>query len=256
MSFKHFPLSISILSIIGLDKNSNIYFPILILIYNFCYICDIFYNIQSLLILICKDKKSGNQEDLEYDLYDSEEKSGIELIKIDESSYVINHIFSFLLSGIQTAFFYFVIKDGTEKYIWYFYFLGNETNLRYLFFFFFNVIFFISALAYCFKRDSINSFKLRNYSIYCLVSSLLNFIYPSKIILMNIFDNINITNGILTYIYFSLTLVYLIYTCYYRLSCYYVQFVLGSEENHFCSKLFFGLKDKNEIGRASCRERV
>jgi hypothetical protein len=237
-------LCISILSFFEFIENKNICFTILILIYTFCYICDTFYNIQSLLILTCKNKKSGDKEDLEYDLYDNEDKSGIETIKIDESSNAIHHIFSFLLSSIQTIFFYFfyIMKNGNiDKYGWYYYFLGNETNLKYLSFFSINVIYFISALVYCFKKDSINFLKLKNYSIYCLVSSLLNFIYPAKIILLKIFNN-SINDRILIYIYFSLTLVYLMYTCYYRLNCYYVQFVLGSKGNHFCSKLLFGLK--------------
>ena len=225
------------------DKTKNICFSILILIYTFCYICDIFYNILSLFILIFKNKKS-DKEDLEYDLYDTEEKSGIEKIKIDESSYTIHHIFSFLLSGIQTTFFYFFYlrtNDRIDIHLWYYYFLGTENNLKYLFFFCINVIYFISALAYCFKKDNINSFKLKNYSIYCLVSSLLNFIYPAKIILLKIFKN-RINDRILIYNYFPLTLLYFMYTCLYRLNCYYVQFVLGSEKNHFCSKLLFGLK--------------
>ena len=191
-------LCISILSFIDFkeDKTKNICFSILILIYTFCYICDIFYNILSLFILIFKNKKS-DKEDLEYDLYDTEEKSGIEKIKIDESkikidesSYTIHHIFSFLLSGIQTTFFYFFYlrtNDRIDIHLWYYYFLGTENNLKYLFFFCINVIYFISALAYCFKKDNINSFKLKNYSIYCLVSSLLNFIYPAKIILLKIY---------------------------------------------------------------------
>ena len=224
-------LCISILSFIDFkeDKTKNI--------------CDIFYNILSLFILIFKNKKS-DKEDLEYDLYDTEEKSGIEKIKIDESSYTIHHIFSFLLSSIQTTLFYFFYlrtNNRIDIHLWYYYFLGTENNLKYLFFFCINVIYFISALAYFFKKDNINSFKLKNYSIYCLVSSLLNFIYPAKIILLKIFKN-NINDRILTYIYFPLTLAYFMYTCFYRLNCYYVQFVLGSEKNHFCSKLLFGLK--------------
>jgi len=242
-------LSISILSLIGIDKNINILFPI-ILIYNFCYLCDIFYNIQSLFILFFKKNKSENKDDLEYDLYETEEKNDVEKIKIDQSSYVINHIFSFLLSGIQTTVFYLFYllyltknndKDSQDnRYEWYFYFLGNKIGLKYLFFFLFNILYFISALAYCFKKDNINSLKLKNYSIYCLVSSLLNFIYPAKIILLKIFKDIN--NKILIYIYFPLTLVYLMYTCYYRLKCSYVQFVLGNEDKHFCRKFLFGLK--------------
>ena len=245
-------LCISIFPLIKFIENKNICFTILILIYNFCYICDILYNIQSLLILIFKNKKPEDKEDLEYDLYDNEEKSGIEKIKIDESSYAVHHIFSFLLSGIETIFFYFfslMKKDDKDEmykdnHAWYFYFLGEKGNLKILSFFFVNVIYFISALAYCFKKDNLNSLKLKNYSIYCLVSSLLNFIYPAKIILLKIIGNkINDTILIfMIYIYFSLSLVYLIYTCYYRLNCYYVQFVLGSKDNHFCSKLLFGLK--------------
>ena len=243
-------LCISIFPLIKFTEKKNICFTILILIYNFCYICDILYNIQSLLILFFKDKKSGDKEDFEYDLYDNEEKSGIEKIKIDESSYAVHHIFSFLLSGIQTIFFYFfflVKKDNVEEmnqidtYAWYYYFLGKENDLKILSFFSTNVIYFISALAYCFKKDNINSLKLKNYSIYCLVSSLLNFIYPAKIILLKIIEN-KINETILIYIYFLLSLIYLIYTCFYRLNCYYIQFVLGSKENHFCGKLLFGLK--------------
>ena len=235
-------LCISILSFIDFKevKTKNICFLILILIYTFCYICDIFYNILSLFILIFKNKKS-DKEDLEYDLYDTEEKSGIEKIKIDESSYTIHHIFSFLLSGIQTTFFYFFYlrtNDRIDIHLWYYYFLGTENNLKYLFFFSINAIYFISALAYCFKKDNINSFKLKNYSIFCFVSSLLNFIYPAKIIL----NRFEIEGRIIKYTYFSLTLMYLIYTCFYRLNCYYIQFVLENGKNHFCGKICFGLK--------------
>ena len=234
-------LCISILSFIDFKevKTKNICFLILILIYTFCYICDIFYNILSLFILIFKNKKS-DKEDLEYDLYDNEEKTGTEKIKIDESSYVIHHIFSFLLSGIQTALFYFFYlrNNKIDVHTWYYYFLETEKNIKYLFFFSINVIYFISALVYCFKKDNINSFKLKNYSIYCFVSSLLNFIYPAKIIL----NKFEIENRIILYTDFSLTLVYLIYTCFYRLNCYYIQFVLENGKNHFCGKICFGLK--------------
>ena len=233
-------LCISILSIIDFKEIKGIYFASLILIYTFCYICDIFYNILSLFILTFKNKKS-DKEDLEYDLYDTEEKTGTEKIKIDESSYVIHHIFSFLLSGIQTALFYFFYlrtNKGTDIQEWFYYFLGTETKLKYLFFFSINAIYFISALAYCFKKDNINSFKLKNYSIYCFVSSLLNFIYPAKIIL----NKFTIEKRIILYTYFPLALVYLIYTCFYRLNCYYIQFVLENGKNHFCGKICFGLK--------------
>jgi hypothetical protein len=233
-------LCISILSIIGFKGNKDIYFTILILIYIFCYISDIFYNIISLIILTFKNKKS-DKEDLEYDLYDTEEKTGTEKIKIDESSYAIHHIFSFLLSGIQTALFYFFYlrkNNPVDVHAWYYYFFETEKNLKYLFFFSINAIYFISALAYCFKKDNINSFKLKNYSIYCFVSSLLNFIYPAKIIL----NKFEIKEIIIKYTYFPLTLVYLVYTCFYRLNCYYIQFVLENGKNRFCGKICFGLK--------------
>lgn len=240
-------LSISISSLNKKNDGEPSYLFIPVLFFDFCYNLDILYNIISLFNLTYEKNDNKDEDLLEYNIYDNDDIPKDKVIKIEKHLFIKEHITSILFSLIHSVIYYFLIKDEkNNKYLWYFYFLSiNNKNLSYILLFVFNIIFFILSFNYCCKKENLySSNKLKNYSIYCFVSSIISFIYPIKLIYCTIVGNkLNKEKeDILIYIFCPITLLYLLITCIFRLNCYYVQFILGNKKNNFCYKLLSAIK--------------
>ena len=120
-----------------------------------------------------------------------------------------------------------------------------------VFFFVFNIAFFILSIIYCFTRQKINeTIKLKHYSIYCFIFSLISLIFPLKIILNNIIykkgnENEKVNNeitDIMACVYSFLLLFFFMDNSYFRLNCYYVQNILSKKGNNCCSKFCLSIQ--------------
>ena len=237
-------------------------FPVLI---NFLYNIDILYNIQTIICLMKAKNKIESSDAFTSDDLSKSEEGGNSNISIDIKTYSFRriHFISFFFSFIHSFIYALIIfkEDQNPNMDWYFYFYDQEkNNLFYLFFFVFNIAFFILSIIYCFTRQKINeTIKLKHYSIYCFIFSLISLIFPLKIILNNIIYekgngneddeykkriekvNNDITD-IMACVYSFLLLVFFMENSYFRLNCYYVQNILSKKGNNCCSKFCFSIQ--------------
>ena len=241
-----------IISLIFKDNNNKIFF-IISLCFNFFYNIDIIYNIQTILYLI-KAKNKVDSEDVysnNFDLSRSEDYNKSGSIDLKKHSFRRIHFISFFFTLLQ-SFIYSMLYFGMNKeedminkeklLKWYFYFIGNG-NLFYIIIFILNYFFVFFSFRYCCLKQKINgSIKLKNYSIYCFLSSITGLMFPSKVIINKILSKEKLDNNIFDIIYSILFLFYLIIISYFRVNCYYVQYILSKKSKNFCSKLKFGLK--------------
>ena len=209
------------------------------------------YNFQTTLYLI-KEKNKISSEDIFTNADDISKSESYNLsIDLKRFSFRKIHLISFFFSITHSIIFFIILyelnKNKGEKkleFIWYFYFLDEDANnLFYLLVFILNYLYLGLSIRYCCKRQNINeSIKLMHFSIYCLTTSIIGLIFPSKIIINKFLNNVQQLFEILTYFYIVLFLYYLTAITYFRLNCYYVQFILARKGNNFCSKICFGLK--------------
>ena len=226
-------------------------FPVLI---NFLYNIDILYNIQTIVCLMKAKNKIESSDAFTSDDLSKSEEGGNSNISIDIKTYSFRriHFISFFFSFIHSFIYALIIfkEDQNPNMDWYFYFYDQEKdNLFYLFFFVFNIAFFILSIIYCFTRQKINeTIKLKHYSIYCFIFSLISLIFPLKIILNNIiYQNGNVEvnkeiTDIMACVYSFLLLLFFMENSYFRLNCYYVQNILSKKGNNCCSKFCFSIQ--------------
>ena len=241
------------------DKYLHI-FPVLI---NFLYNIDILYNIQTIICLMKAKNKIESSDAFTSDDLSKSEEGGNSNISIDIKTYSFRriHFISFFFSFIHSFIYALFILKVNPNMDWYFYFYDQEKKkLFYLFFFVFNIAFFILSIIYCFTRQKINeTIKLKHYSIYCFIFSLISLIFPLKIILNNIIYekgneneddeyeegskkvNEEITD-IMACAYSFLLLLFFMENSYFRLNCYYVQNILSKKGNNCCSKFCFSIQ--------------
>lgn len=234
-------------------------FPVLI---NFLYNIDILYNIQTIICLMkAKNKIESSDAFTSDDLSKSEEGGNSNTsIEIKIYSFRRIHFISFFFSFIHSFIYALIILKESQNpnMDWYFYFYDQyKTEFFYLFFFVFNIAFFILSIVYCFTRQKINeTIKLKHYSIYCFIFSLISLIFPLKIILNNIIYekgnenedekkikkvNNEITD-IMACVYSFLLLLFFMENSYFRLNCYYVQNILSKKGNNCCSKFCLSIQ--------------
>ena len=237
-------------------------FPVLI---NFLYNIDILYNIQTIVCLMKAKNKIESSDAFTSDDLSKSEEGGNSNISIDIKTYSFRriHFISFFFSFIHSFIYALIIfkEDQNPNMDWYFYFYDQEKdNLFYLFFFVFNIAFFILSIIYCFTRQKINeTIKLKHYSIYCFIFSLISLIFPLKIILNNIIYekgneneddeyeegskkvNEEITD-IMACVYSFLLLFFFMENSYFRLNCYYVQNILSKKGNNCWSKFCLSIQ--------------
>lgn len=246
-------LAISILNMIY-DLN-GIYLIFIPILFNFFFMTDILYNIQTIFFL----KNAKNKIDKEDNFNDNDSRGSFDRsssINVEHYTFKRIHIISFSFSSIHSLIYFFAVFSNYKKYEknifdWNYFFdyfiidpnISNnkKESLLYLLLYIFNYIFLFASIIYCCINQKIEgTIKLKYYSIYCLLSSLISLIFPISFIL-NILP-INKKSNLFIDIYFSLFIIYLICNCIFRLKCYYVQYILSSQGISLCSKLSFGLK--------------
>ena len=224
--------------------DEKVYYNILLIVFDLLYNCDILYHIQTIFYLInnVSRKDSGDIFNNNDDSIRSESYTSKKSIDLKKYTYKRIHFFSFFFSLIHSLIYYLLYLKQNEQYElkWYFFFLNkNVKNLEYFLFFILNFLFFGVSIRYCFIKQEINgNIKLKFYSKYCFFSGLISLLFPIKIII-NYFVN---NNEIINIIFGIIFLLYLIGITYFRLNCYYVQYILSSKGNSFITKLCFGLK--------------
>ena len=231
-------------------------FFLISLFFNIFYNIDILYNIQTILYLI-KAKNKVDSEDIyshNEDLSRSEdynrENNSIDLKKYSFRSIHFRSIFFTLIQSFIYSILYLIFHDennqdnnsDSEKQLKSYFYIIRNNNPFYLLIFIFNYLFIFLSIRYCFLKQTINeSIKLKNYSLYCFLSSIIGLMFPSKVILNQFLKN-NDTDTTIIIIYSILFLIYLIINGYYRVNCYYVQYILSKKGKKFCTKLKYGLK--------------
>ena len=243
--------AIVIISMIKEPINDNCFYFISIL-FDIFFNVDIIYNIQT-IIKLTQAKNKVDSEDIfisNEDDSDSVDRCGSTAsIDLKRHSFRRIHLFSFLFSIIHSVIYFFVIlkDDKNKKYElnWYFYFIDKkQEKLWLLLLFIINYLYLGLSIRYCFLRQQINeSIKLKHYSIYSIITSLVSLIFPLRIILNKFIRNDNKKDDEeLHYIFCFIVLFYLLQNVYFRLNCYYVQYILSKKGNKFLKKLGFGLR--------------
>jgi len=115
-----------------------------------------------------------------------------------------------------------------------------------LIFFFPNFIYFILSVYYfCLSMNKgkvTNHIYLKNFSIYCVFSSIVSLLFPITLIVNIKFIEDSEEQYIFHYIILCGFLVYIMVTCYYRVSCYYVNYILDSKGEGFLKRCAFGFR--------------
>lgn len=104
-----------------------------------------------------------------------------------------------------------------------------------------NLVFFLTSLPYFFssfnKEKISDKIKLKRYSIYCLIYSFLWCMFPLEIALSYIkpFDSIKYLT--FSYLITATLCLIMFFTCHYRLSCYYINYILQVNGRSWCKML-------------------
>lgn len=229
------------------------WFLIFPVIFNFCYMTNIIYNIRIIYFLMTLNK--DRDELINYDIRDTIENRSREsslksqkTVPISEHSFKSIHIYPFLFSIVHT-FLYIVNIIHQDKEVevndWYDYFLNGKNGIwRYAFFLFNYIYFFISIPYLCCsinKSKITNHILLKRFSIYCIFSSIVSLLFPIGLLINDIhkdYDNIKILIHILCLGF----LIYLFITCFFRANCYYIQNILEKRGKSFINKFIYGFR--------------
>lgn len=227
-------------------------------IFNFFYTLNILYNIRSILYLISLNK---NNEETEKDTNTSGLGLSSDVIEEDSISFARHsftsfHIFSFFFTIVENVLYILKIvrffNDNDyepESFLWkwVYYFIGGSSEYYRFAFFTYNYIFFLVSIYYlvlsCNKDKITKNILLKRYSYYCFFSSLVSLLFPIALLIDERKKDDREENG--NYSPFIIPLAFLIYlfiTCWFRLTCYYVDYILGQNGKGFFNKFLFGLK--------------
>jgi len=220
-------------------------------IFNFSYVTNILYNIKIILFLNGYDKES--EEEINYDVRDGNSSNNSfshqGSISLNEESFKNISIFSFSISIIYIFAYitYMIIFDQTVKiesgeWKWYYYYLVGERGSDWMIGFFIIHIFYIFVSApYFFKSMNkgkvTNHILLKNYSIYGILSSIVSLLFPITFIV-----NKSKLNDNFQYIISIGFLFYIFITCFYRIRCYYIKYILDSKGKGFFNRCIFGFR--------------
>ena len=228
-------------------------------LFNFAYITNTLYNIRIVIYLMTINK--DNEETVEYDDCDETERNNLtrnSTIGLIQNSYKSFHICCFLLSIMHTILYIINLlydKESieSEDWNWYYYFLNGSKGAHRFAFFIFHIIFFgisIPYLCLSLNKEKISEhILLKRFSIYCIFSAIISLLFPISLSLKCIMeyflnDNDNINDNINDIIYLTIMtafVVYLLITSYFRVNCYYVQYILEQKGKSFCKKFCSGL---------------
>ena len=246
--------SLLIMNIIYLTETErDKWFVVFPLLFNFCYVSNILYNIRIMVYLMTLDKKKD--EEVNYDLKDdnidneNDSLSRHSTISLISHSFNSFHFFAIILSIIHTVLYgYFLFEDDNDieehGWRWFFYFMSGSDGILRLCFYSFNFIFFIISLPYLIlslnKEKLSDHILLKRFSIYCLFSSIISLLFPTAVIIHE-YDILKDNDEI----FYSLMFVFIFYiliTWVFRVNCYYIQYILEQKGKGFCQKCSAGFR--------------
>ena len=245
-------LIMNIIYFIGIEI--GIWFIIFPILFNFGYVTNILYNIRILFYLMTLNKRKDeliNYESNEEDnnKYDDDSKTSKRTnVDFISHSFKSFHIFCFLLSIIHTILYainLFMHKNDIKngKWKWFYYFMNGSKGIYRFAFFIFHFTFFFISLPYLFlslnKEKISEHILLKRFSIYCIVSSIVGLLFPVSIILYLKFEE---KQEDIYFIIMFAFILYLSFTWFFRVNCYYIQYILGGDGKGFCKKFYMGFK--------------
>ena len=232
----------------------GVWFSIFPIIFNFCYMTNIFYNIRIIVFLKSYDK--DRDESINYDTRDANSNNSFthqESISLNQLSFKYIHICCFCISVFYIIFYIIhisnikntSIESGNWRWICY-YLVDDNGSYWQLIFFFPNFIYFILSVYYfCLSMNKgkvTNHIYLKNFSIYCVFSSIVSLLFPITLIVNIKFIEDSEEQYVFHYIILCGFLVYIMVTCYYRVRCYYVNYILDSKGEGFFKRCVFGFR--------------
>jgi hypothetical protein len=236
------------------DITRDIWFALFPIIFNFCYITNILYNIRIIFFLMYYNKE--RDELINYDVRDNNSNNSFShqgSISLDRQSFKNIHISSFFISVLYLIAYIILIfnKEGSkvesESWRWFNYYLVDEYRGYFkLIFFIANYIYFIfSVIYFCLSMNKgkvTNHILLKNFSKYCVFSSIVSLLFPLTLLVNIITIREEQEQYIFHYIVLFGFLFNIFVTCYYRMNCYYVTFILESEGKGFFKRCAFGFR--------------
>ena len=243
-------LSLLIMNIIYyIDFSRDKWFLTFPALFNFAYVTNTLYNTRIVIYLMTINKEI--EETVEYDNCDEVEKNNLtrnSTIGLIQYSYKNFHMCCFLFSIIHTIFYILNLLYGNsnlekiEDWNWSYYFLNGSKGLHRFAFFIFHIIFFVISIPYLclsLNKEKISEhILLKRFSIYCIFSSIISLLFPTSLILSYFVDN---ANNIIYLIIIIAFVVYLFITSYFRVNCYYIQYILEQNGKSCCEKFCVGL---------------
>ena len=232
----------------------GIWFALFPIMFNFCYMTNILYNIKIILFLMNYNKE--RDELINYDLRDTNSNNSNShqgSISLDRQSFKKIHICSFSISVVYLFVYIILIfsredfPEESENWRWFNYYLVDEYGGYFkLIFFIANYIYFIESVIYfCLSMNKgkvTNHILLKNFSKYCVFSSIVSLLFPLTLFFNLIIITKEQEQYIFHYIVLSGFLFYIFVTCYYRMNCYYVKYILESEGKGFFKRCAFGFR--------------
>ena len=239
-------LSLLIMNIIYLTEiKKNIWFLILPILFNFGYVTNILYNIRIMLYLMTLNKR--NEELINYDSKEEDDDlSRLKTVGFTPHSFKSFHIFCFLFSIIHTILYVFNLlndefKIESNNWKWFYYFMNGSDGIHRFAFFIFNYIYFILSIPYLIlslnKEKISDHILLKRFSLYCLFSSFISLLFPLAVLFDYIFGEKKEDYFIIIICAF---IIYLVITWFFRVNCYYVQYILEENGKGFCRKCQMG----------------
>lgn len=246
-------LSLLIMNIIYLsDIDKDRWFIIFPILFNFSHVADILYNIRIMYYLMTLNQQKDEQ--IDYNIKDELNEKDDDLarqttIGLKSHSFKSFHFFAILFSVIHTIFYVFnLIGDDKEiekehEWKWFYYFMsGSDKAYRLAFYFphYFFLAFSIPYLILSLNKERISDhILLKRFSLYCIFSSIISLLFPAAVI-VDCFIGEEIEE-----IYYILMLAFIIYlsvTLFFRVNCYYIQYILEENGKGFCNKCANGFR--------------
>lgn len=239
-------LSLLIMNIIYFTEvKTGFWFIIFPILFNFGNIADILYNTRIMIYLMTLNKR--NEESIDYDSNeDDDDLSRQKTVNFIPYSFKSFHIFCFLISTIHTILYAFNLMHDeyeieSDKWKWFYYFMSGSDGVHRFAFFAAHYIYFIISIPYLIcslnKEKISDHILLKRFSLYCLFSSFVSLLFPSAVLFDCVFGE---TEENFFFIIMFAFVIYLSITWFFRVNCYYVQYILEQNGKGFCRKCIMG----------------
>ena len=218
-------------------------------LFNFGYVTLILYNIRIVFYLMTLNQEQ--EESKNYDTDEDDINTRHKTIVLDQYSFKSFHIFCFFLSFIHTILYSVKIyidkrrfkeEKQDQNWRWFFYYIsGYEGHERFAFYIF-HIIFFIISIPYLFysfnKSKISEHIYLKRFSLYCIFSAIISLLFPISLLIYSLFGEQDIIFIIILVAFLS----YVLITSYFRVNCYYIQYILEENGKRFLNKCKTGLR--------------